>query len=668
MKKSLKNSLSRRITVYFLILLTLTVAVSAAWNYYSTRQSILDMEKTQAEGCAVIISGLLEHYGSNVLNQSRDTRDYRYVRAAIRNHLIGFGMDAMYIYRLDEETNRRSMLLGVSAEEEENNRLDEVYDATDEWLKSDLIARAEDSLLSGREMMDRAEWKTNSGNIFAWITLHRNNDSGEPVPGDPVLICMEYNVDLEAGHILRDFLEDILPPVIALSVAFLVLILLFRKEVAAPIRLISERMESFARDSSRKPEPLNIQSDDEIGEIAASFEKMTEDISTYVGNIEKLTQERVETDIQLNITRRIQNGLVPEHAGITDDKFSISAMTRPAKAVGGDFYECFRRDGNSVCIVMGDVSGKGITGAIFMAVIKTMIREKLMAGLSPAKTLNQANGELMAQNPEGLFATVFAAILNPDTGELRYANAGHTYPVLTGTAPGILKPANGIALGLFDDAEIVDETMTLTPGRGIVLYTDGITDALNPEHVPFGMQRLLDTLADHSHPHETAGQILRRVSRVVGSYCAGVEPFDDMAILILLMTDRENAEELQPIPVELSSFEEIKKIAFAEAGDTPETRKALLACDEALANIVRYSGATELAFSCKKQDNTLCVSFRDNGIPFDPTVVETEDREFEMLDSGGMGLNLIRRTVSSARYERRDGRNHFTMIFPLSDG
>jgi anti-sigma regulatory factor (Ser/Thr protein kinase) len=141
-----------------------------------------------------------------------------------------------------------------------------------------------------------------------------------------------------------------------------------------------------------------------------------------------------------------------------------------------------------------------------------------------------------------------------------------------------------------------------------------------------------------------------------------------MAILILLMTDRENAEELQPIPVELSSFEEIKKIAFAEAGDTPETRKALLACDEALANIVRYSGATELAFSCKKQDNTLCVSFRDNGIPFDPTVVETEDREFEMLDSGGMGLNLIRRTVSSARYERRDGRNHFTMIFPLSDG
>lgn len=424
-------------------------------------------------------------------------------------------------------------------------------------------------------------------------------------------------------------------------------------------------MKSFARDSSRKPEPLNIQSDNEIGEIAASFEKITEDISAYVGNIEKLTQERVETDMQLKITRRIQNGLVPEKATMDDEKFSISAMTRPAKAVGGDFYECFRRDGDSVCIVMGDVSGKGITGAIFMAVIKTMIREKLMAGLSPAETLNQANRELMDQNPEGLFATVFAAILDPDTGELRYANAGHTYPVLTGSVTGILKPANGIALGLFDDAEIVDETMILAPGAGIVLYTDGVTDALNPAHEPFGMQRLLHTLAEDAHPRETAEAILLRVSERVGAYCAGVEPFDDMAMLILLRADGGDDEALRPIPVALRSFEEIRQAAFAEAGDSPKTRKALLACDEALANIVRYSGATELAFRCQRQGDTLCVRFRDNGIPFDPTTTRTEDKEFDMLDSGGMGLDLIRQTVSSARYERRDGMNHFTMLFPV---
>jgi anti-sigma regulatory factor (Ser/Thr protein kinase) len=314
---------------------------------------------------------------------------------------------------------------------------------------------------------------------------------------------------------------------------------------------------------------------------------------------------------------------------------------------------------------MGDVSGKGITGAIFMAMIKTIIREKLMAGLSPAETLNQANRELMAQNPEGLFATVFAAVLNPDTGELRYANAGHTYPVLLRFGDALLKPENGIALGLFDDAEVVDETMTLAPGQGIFLYTDGVTDALNPQRVPFGTQRLVETLTDHPDVRMTAEEIILRVSSAVGEYCAGVEPFDDMAAMVLLRPDEHPAGGLRPIPVALSSFAEIKAAVFAVAGNTPETRKALLACDEALSNIVHYSGASELAFSCEKQGNTLCVLFSDNGIPFDPTAVQTEDKEFELLDSGGMGLNLIRQTVSSARYERRDGMNLFTLEFPL---
>lgn len=101
---------------------------------------------------------------------------------------------------------------------------------------------------------------------------------------------------------------------------------------------------------------------------------------------------------------------------------------------------------------------------------------------------------------------------------------------------------------------------------------------------------------------------------------------------------------------------------------TPETRKALLACDEALSNIVRYSGATELSFQCIRQENSLCVTFQDNGIAFDPTAVQPEDKEFELLDSGGMGLNLIRQTVSSARYERQNGMNRFSLVFPCPAG
>ena len=655
-KKSLKKSLNRRITEYFLIILALTIAVSAVWNYYSTRQSILDMEKSQTEGCTKTVSSMLVHQGTAALYEDHKAEPYIYIRNAIRNFCTGFGQDELYLYTVDTAAKKRNVLMAVASDEEENRFLAD--DKNVELLDGSLLEKAEEAVLSGQETLHREEWKTPYGRIYAWMSMFRDPDSAEPV-----LICMEYNIETEREHILRDFLEDILLPVATLSVAFLALMLLFRKRIAEPIRRISDRMENFARDSSKKPEPLNITSEDEIGEIASSFEKMTEDISTYVSNIEKLTQERVETDVQLDIARRIQNGLVPEKTRMDGNGFSVSAMTRPAKGVGGDFYDCFVREDDSVCIVMGDVSGKGITGAIFMAIIKTVIREKLMAGLSPAETLNQANKELTEQNPEGLFATVFAAVLNPDTGELRYANAGHTYPVMLRSADALLKPENGIALGLFDDAEVVDETMTLAPGQGVFLYTDGVTDALNPEHVPFGIQRLTDTLREQPDPRETAEETILRVSGAVGTYCEGVEPFDDMAAMVLLLTDERAGERMRPIPVALSSFEEIKKAAFAAAGSTPETRKALLACDEALANIVRYSGATELAFRCEKEGDTLCVSFADNGIPFDPTAEQAEDKEFETLDSGGMGLNLIRQTVSSARYERKDGKNVFTMRF-----
>jgi anti-sigma regulatory factor (Ser/Thr protein kinase) len=120
----------------------------------------------------------------------------------------------------------------------------------------------------------------------------------------------------------------------------------------------------------------------------------------------------------------------------------------------------------------------------------------------------------------------------------------------------------------------------------------------------------------------------------------------------------------QTIPVALSSFEKIKQAVFALAGDTQETRMALLACDEALTNIVSYSGATELAFSCEKRNGGLCISFFDNGIPFDPTAVGDE-KEFEELDNGGMGLKLIRQNASGMRYERRRNRNELILNFNL---
>ena len=146
-------------------------------------------------------------------------------------------------------------------------------------------------------------------------------------------------------------------------------------------------------------------------------------------------------------------------------------------------------------------------------------------------------------------------------------------------------------------------------------------------------------------------------------HAAGVEPFDDMAILVLFMNEVSPGRDLIPLAVSFASFDAVREAVIREVGDTQEARMFLLAADEALANIVRYSGATELAFEVTVEGDVLGITFRDNGIPFDPTVFDIEVKEFEELDGGGMGLGLIRQSVSSARYVREDGRNLFTMQF-----
>ena len=301
-----------------------------------------------------------------------------------------------------------------------------------------------------------------------------------------------------------------------------------------------------------------------------------------------------------------------------------------------------------------------------MAMIKTVIRVKLIAGLSPAETLNQTNDELCVQNPENLFVTAFLAVLDPVGGELCYANAGHTYPMLLKEEPEFLIPESGIVLDMFEDAGIENHTITLTPGEGILLYTDGVTEAVNPERRFFGEQRLLEALKEYRNDVENVESVILRVSRVVHDFCAGSEPFDDMAVLALIR--KEIKRGWRKIPVALSSFDEIKKALFAVIGETPEARRALLACDEMLTNIVHYSKATNLSFLCDKQNDRLRVAFSDDGIPFDPTAVPLEEKEFDVLDSGGMGLSLIRQTASSAHYEWKNDRNILSLFFSLQEG
>ena len=151
----MKKSLSRQITVYFLIILLLTAVVSAAWNYYSTRQSILDMEKSQAEGCTQTVSNMLEHYGTAALYGDRNAETYRFIRNATRNFCMGFRQDVLYLYTVDDATQKRNVLLAVANDKELNSRLAQ---ENTELPNDSLLKKAEEAVLSGRETLHREEW------------------------------------------------------------------------------------------------------------------------------------------------------------------------------------------------------------------------------------------------------------------------------------------------------------------------------------------------------------------------------------------------------------------------------------------------------------------------------------------------------------------------------
>ena len=653
-----QKSIKRWSTRIFTAILLVSLGATAGWDYYWTNRSAFKQADQNAGICTETVRELLDEWELDELRRSSETELYRDARKDLRMICQRYRLDYLYVYTIDPQTNLRHYVLCVASDDENDELVqDERFLGA---VSDDPLDQAEQAIMRGEVKLQRDNLVTRFGSEVIWLLPYLDKEGALLA-----IIGADYSVQMEEQEILDSFLLGTVPIFIALVLGFLFQLFLLRRRITDPILAISDSMHRFAMNSRVKPEPLGIRSEDEIGKIAASYEKMTEEISTYIANIEDLTRDKVQNDVQLDIARRIQYGLVPEKTDLSGSGFAVSAYTRPARAVGGDFYDCFMRDEKTVCVVMGDVSGKGISAAIFMAVAKTMIRDKLKACLSPAHALNEVNDELCRQNPEGLFATVFAASLDTGSGRLTYANAGHTHPVILGPDPYLLVPDSGIALGLFEDAGLENFELNFKPGEGILLYTDGITEAVNPEKVFFGEERLLKVLSDQekdrSGSEREVHAVINQVSDALVSFRRGEEPFDDAALLALLQKD--SPADFLPIPVANSSFEEVRKTVFAYTGDTPAARQILLACDEALANIVNYSNADSLEFACRKEGEDLIVVFSDNGIPFDPTAEDPLEKDFDFLDSGGMGLSMIRQIVSSFSYERKDGRNELTLRF-----
>jgi len=243
-------------------------------------------------------------------------------------------------------------------------------------------------------------------------------------------------------------------------------------------------------------------------------------------------QARVAGEIEA--ARRIQMGLLPAPRALFagEPRFALEALLEPARSVGGDFYDCFMLDEHRVFFIVGDVSGKGLGASLFMALAKSLIKSiALRAQDEPAAILERANAEISRDNPESLFVTAFAGVLDARTGRVAFCNAGHEPPVACapGAAPERVLLSGGPPLCVVQGYAYGSGQLDLPQGGWLCVVTDGVTEAMNARFELYGTERLLSVLRglESAAPEALIAAVREDVRRFAG----GAEQSDDVTLL-----------------------------------------------------------------------------------------------------------------------------------------
>jgi len=284
------------------------------------------------------------------------------------------------------------------------------------------------------------------------------------------------------------------------SLALLALILILASECRAavkPLAAMARAAEAIAGGRLDVALPW-ARSRDEVGQLTEAFRRMRDSLQEYIRKLTETTAAKQRIESELAIARELQMSTLPKVFPPTPDlpEIEVHAVLDSAREVGGDFYDFYSVGQGKFCFAIGDVSGKGVPAALFMASVKTFLKSTAVVTLSPAAVLSRVNDELCEGNEQSMFATVFFAVLDVKTGELSYANGGHNPPVLLrrGGEPCLLRGGKGPALGAASGSAYAQDRLALQPGDRLFLYTDGVTEAMAADQSFFTEARMLLSL------------------------------------------------------------------------------------------------------------------------------------------------------------------------------
>ncbi|UCE64137.1 MAG: SpoIIE family protein phosphatase [Nitrospirota bacterium] len=419
-----------------------------------------------------------------------------------------------------------------------------VLDGEDEFITHTFIPQIPQEIVSVREDKARLDFAEQ-------VHIHHLHIKGIGPVIDisaPILagVAGHVHVGMDKTLIQQHIFTAILRQqglLISIFVVVLALAYLLIRRISQPLQQLTAHANQLASfDFSTRGEaafdvikPFAIRSRDEIGDLATTFQHMEQELRKSIRKLTETTALKERIESELTIARDIQMSILPKIFPPFPQRsdLDVYAIIEPAREVGGDFYNFFFIDDNRLYFTIGDVAGKGVPASLFMAITQTLIRAHTTNDLLPEEVLTRVNRELCAESDANMFVTIFLGVLDLARGEVWYSNGGHNPPYVL-SANGRLQcvePTGDLVLGIMADRIYHSKRMTLERGDSLVLFTDGVTEAMDEDGNLFSESRLEACLQQMINASPT--DLLERVVAEVQQFTKGAPPSDDLATLAI---------------------------------------------------------------------------------------------------------------------------------------
>ena len=412
----------------------------------------------------------------------------------------------------------------------------------------------------------------------------------------------------------------------------------------------------------------------EFAQLASTFNTMKDDIRVYIKRISVATVEKEKMESELAIARTIQYSALPATFYPEIKEFKLFASMDTAKEVGGDFYDFFFIDSHKFMFLIADVSGKGVPAALFMMKTKTLIKNLAIEISDPKTLIEKINNQICDNNEQGFFVTMFACIVDTQTGKVAYINAGHNPPLIKRNNGKFkyLDICSNLILGAYSDFKYDIEETILNPDDVILLYTDGVTEALNSKEEMYGEMRFVKCLnGDTNNDLTDLKTFIQNIKDEVRNFRSGHEQSDDITLLAFQYKGyKKQMEEKIELPAEIKNFVEfntwLENMCSKYEVPMNYLMKLQLVAEEIFVNITSYAytetgGEVDVIFA--KDANLITLRFEDKGIPYNPLEKEDPDITLSAQERpiGGLGIFLVKQYVDDITYDYSDDKNILTL-------